>query len=270
MNIAPQGFRKDVRTGIELRTNGQPRLEVVLEVGSVADSAEVRASAPLLETTIGGGIIEGKTIVKIPVRQKLAARSGWSGVTFYNRRYKKGRGQITAYRIDSPELSCLRFLSARAADCVDVRQGECFRAAADEARAESEIAVRPGSGADLDDWAEPVAGGGAGPILESGEVCVSGALSTGQAGPQCANGSGNRLGAGVACKEVGSAGSGWIYGAMGLQQSLRTSIRLAAPYRLSDPVRVDNASTLNTFGTFTGPRGSFSDIGRRLKNLLVG
>jgi hypothetical protein len=45
------------------------------------------------------------------------------------------------------------------------------------------------------------------------------------------------------------------------------------PYKhinLSDPNRVYNTATLNTFGRFTGARGSFSDVGGRLNNLLVG
>ena len=76
MTVESQGFKKYVRTGIELRTNEQPRLDVILDVGSVADSVEVQASAPLLETetTISGGIMEGKTIVKIPIMQKLTFR----------------------------------------------------------------------------------------------------------------------------------------------------------------------------------------------------
>ena len=76
LTVESQGFKKYVRSGIELRTNEQPRIDVVLDVGSVADSVEVQASAPLLETetTISGGIMEGKTIVKIPIMQKLTFR----------------------------------------------------------------------------------------------------------------------------------------------------------------------------------------------------
>ncbi|MBI2685649.1 MAG: TonB-dependent receptor [Acidobacteria bacterium] len=76
LTIEAQGFKKYLRSGIELRTNEQPRLDVVLDIGSVADSVEVQAAAPLLETetTISGGIMEGRTIVKIPVMQKLTFR----------------------------------------------------------------------------------------------------------------------------------------------------------------------------------------------------
>lgn len=76
MTVESKGFKKYLRSGIELRTNEQPRIDVVLEVGNVADSVEVQASTPLLETetTITGGIMEGKTIIKIPVMQKLTFR----------------------------------------------------------------------------------------------------------------------------------------------------------------------------------------------------
>src|SRR2546423_545948 len=74
--IEAQGFKKYVRDGIELRTNDQPRIDVKLDVGNVAETVEVRGAAPLLETetTITGGIMEGSTVVKIPILQKLTFR----------------------------------------------------------------------------------------------------------------------------------------------------------------------------------------------------
>src|SRR5436309_5504898 len=76
VTIEVAGFKKYVRDGIELRTNDQPRIDVKLDVGSIAESVEVRGSAPLLETetTISGGIMEGSTVVKIPILQKLTFR----------------------------------------------------------------------------------------------------------------------------------------------------------------------------------------------------
>ena len=63
LTVESQGFKKYVRSGIELRTNEQPRIDVVLDVGSVADSVEVQASAPLLETEPPAGslIVVGAT-----------------------------------------------------------------------------------------------------------------------------------------------------------------------------------------------------------------
>jgi len=76
VNVEAQGFKKYVRDGVELRTNDQPRIDVKLEVGSIAEAVEVKGSTPLLETetTVSGGIMEGQTIVKIPILQKLTFR----------------------------------------------------------------------------------------------------------------------------------------------------------------------------------------------------
>src|SRR2546423_5581462 len=76
LTVEGSGFKKYVRDGIELRTNDQPRIDVKLEIGSVAETVEVRGAAPLLETetTITGGIMEGSTVVTIPILQKLTFR----------------------------------------------------------------------------------------------------------------------------------------------------------------------------------------------------
>src|SRR5437016_1680433 len=72
ITIEAQGFKKYVREGIELRTNDQPRIDVKLDVGSLAEAVEVKAETPLLETetAVTGGIMEGGTVVKIPIMQK--------------------------------------------------------------------------------------------------------------------------------------------------------------------------------------------------------
>ncbi|MEJ7607808.1 MAG: carboxypeptidase-like regulatory domain-containing protein [Bryobacteraceae bacterium] len=76
LTIQAQGFKRYVREGVILRTSEQPRIDVQLEVGSVNEAITVDASAPLLETetTSTGQILEGETIVKIPVLQKYAFR----------------------------------------------------------------------------------------------------------------------------------------------------------------------------------------------------
>ncbi len=76
MTVEVQGFKKYIRNGIELRTNEQPRIDVKLDVGNVTESVEVTATTPLLETetTVSGGIMDGQTVVKIPIIQKLTFR----------------------------------------------------------------------------------------------------------------------------------------------------------------------------------------------------
>lgn len=76
LTVEAQGFKRYVREGIVLRTSEQPRIDVQLEVGAVTEIINVSGSAPLLETetTSTGQILEGETIVKIPVLQKYAFR----------------------------------------------------------------------------------------------------------------------------------------------------------------------------------------------------
>jgi len=76
ITVEATGFKKYVREGIELRTNDQTRIDVQLDVGSMTETVEVQGSTPLLETetSVAGGIMEGNTIEKIPVLQKLTFR----------------------------------------------------------------------------------------------------------------------------------------------------------------------------------------------------
>src|SRR5437763_574170 len=76
ITIEAQGFKKYLREGIELRTNDQPRIDIKLDVGSLSEAVEVKAETPLLETetAVTGGIMEGGTVVKIPIMQKLTFR----------------------------------------------------------------------------------------------------------------------------------------------------------------------------------------------------
>lgn len=76
LTVEAAGFKKYIREGVILRTSEQPRIDVQLEVGAVTESIQVDAAAPLLETetTSTGQILEGETIVKIPVLQKYVFR----------------------------------------------------------------------------------------------------------------------------------------------------------------------------------------------------
>jgi hypothetical protein len=76
LTVEAAGFKRHVRDGIVLRTNETPRIDVQLEVGAVTEAINVTGEAPLLETetAVTGQILEGNTIVKIPVLQKYAFR----------------------------------------------------------------------------------------------------------------------------------------------------------------------------------------------------
>ena len=76
LRIEAAGFKTYVQNGIILRTAEQPRIDVKLEVGNVSESIQVTGTAPLLETetATSGQVLEGQTIVKMPVLQKAFYR----------------------------------------------------------------------------------------------------------------------------------------------------------------------------------------------------
>jgi hypothetical protein len=76
LRIEAQGFKTYIQNGIQLRTAESPRFDVALEVGNVTESVQVAATLPLLETetAASGQVLEGDTIVKIPVLQKAFYR----------------------------------------------------------------------------------------------------------------------------------------------------------------------------------------------------
>ena len=80
LTIEAKGFKSYVREGITLRINESPRINVTMEVGAVSDTISVTGEAPLLETetAASGAIMEGMTIVKMPVLQK-----GFKRMTLY-------------------------------------------------------------------------------------------------------------------------------------------------------------------------------------------
>ncbi|MBI3210940.1 MAG: TonB-dependent receptor [Candidatus Solibacter usitatus] len=76
LTLEAAGFKKHVRDGISLRTNETPRIDVRMEVGAVSDTISVEGTAPLLETetAAAGQIMEGSTVIKLPVMQKGVKR----------------------------------------------------------------------------------------------------------------------------------------------------------------------------------------------------
>jgi hypothetical protein len=76
LTIEAAGFKQYVREGIVLRMNESPRIDVQVEVGSVTESVTVTAAPPLLETetAAAGQIVGARTIVRIPVLEKMFNR----------------------------------------------------------------------------------------------------------------------------------------------------------------------------------------------------
>ncbi len=76
LTVEASGFKKHVRDGITLRTAETPRIDVQLEVGNVTESVTITGAPPLIETETAatGQIIEGNTVIKLPVMQKYVHR----------------------------------------------------------------------------------------------------------------------------------------------------------------------------------------------------
>src|SRR5437016_4246943 len=69
LEAALPGFRTFVQTGIVLQVNSNPVINVVLDVGQVAEQVEVQANAALVETRSSGvgQVIENARILELPL-----------------------------------------------------------------------------------------------------------------------------------------------------------------------------------------------------------
>lgn len=87
VKVAMSGFRSEERTNIELQVDQVARLDFSLQVGNVAETLEVRAAAPTLDTesTTVGTVIENKRIEELPLngRNYLQLASLVPGATTY-------------------------------------------------------------------------------------------------------------------------------------------------------------------------------------------
>src|SRR5438552_1135571 len=63
------GFRTYAQTGIVLQVNSNPAINVILEVGQVAETVEVQANAALVETRSAGvgQVVENARILELPL-----------------------------------------------------------------------------------------------------------------------------------------------------------------------------------------------------------
>ena len=72
LEAALPGFRTFVQTGIVLQVNGNPEINIVLEVGQVAETVEVQADTALVETraTGVGQVIDNVRIMELPLNAR--------------------------------------------------------------------------------------------------------------------------------------------------------------------------------------------------------
>ncbi|HAX44234.1 MAG TPA: hypothetical protein DCY80_16930, partial [Solibacterales bacterium] len=93
------GFKRFVRTGITVNVSTRLEINVTLEVGGVAETIEVTAEAPLLDTTSasGGRVLDSNAIVNLPFSDlnpfaltALAPGMQWTGQPEYRRPFDNG------------------------------------------------------------------------------------------------------------------------------------------------------------------------------------
>ena len=78
-----QGFQRYVRSGVTLVVNDNANIDITLQIGSLTESINVTAEAPLLETQTGTirGVVDQQRIVELPlngrqITQLLAIQAG--------------------------------------------------------------------------------------------------------------------------------------------------------------------------------------------------
>jgi hypothetical protein len=87
ISVEAPGFKKLAREGIVLRLGDELKLDLALEVGKAAQSVEVRAAAPLLQTNTAstGQIYDAKLLMDLPLPDgnPLTLERLVAGVTYY-------------------------------------------------------------------------------------------------------------------------------------------------------------------------------------------
>jgi hypothetical protein len=105
LRVEAAGFKSVLRSGIVLRINESPRIDIRLEVGNVTESINVDATPPLLETeTAGSGqVLDGELVERLPVMQKFVHRVllYMPGMTNINGQHAVGQRQrAIGYQMD--------------------------------------------------------------------------------------------------------------------------------------------------------------------------
>ncbi|MEP7365021.1 MAG: TonB-dependent receptor [Acidobacteriota bacterium] len=72
VEVEADGFRKLVRSGIEVRVNDRLRVDLTMTLGAVSESIQVSGAAPLVESETGalGTVIDNRKIINIPLNTR--------------------------------------------------------------------------------------------------------------------------------------------------------------------------------------------------------
>jgi carboxypeptidase family protein/TonB-dependent receptor-like protein len=97
--VEANGFKKVIRQGIEVRVADRLELDLVLEVGAIADTVNITSEASLLETNTAsaGQVIDRRRISELPlsdgnpfVLTRLAAGVAYTGDLLFSRPFDNG------------------------------------------------------------------------------------------------------------------------------------------------------------------------------------
>ncbi len=79
VTLEADGFKRSVRTGIQVRSTETARLDVALEVGSLVEQVEVSAAGLVLETETSstGHLVTGQTLTALPTPQMKIESMLW-------------------------------------------------------------------------------------------------------------------------------------------------------------------------------------------------
>ncbi len=92
--VEAPGFKKSVRGGLELSVAGRLNIEIQMQLGQVAETVEVTAATPLLDTTTAaaGRVLDNRQIMQLPFNDlnpfalaTLAPGMHWTGQPAYRR-----------------------------------------------------------------------------------------------------------------------------------------------------------------------------------------
>ncbi len=99
LTVDAAGFRKHVRSGLVLNVAGRLDIDVQMQIGQAAETVQVTAEAPLLDTATasGGRVIDQQQIMKLPFSDMnpfalatLAPGMQWTGQPEYRRPFDNG------------------------------------------------------------------------------------------------------------------------------------------------------------------------------------
>ncbi len=99
VSVEAPGFKKSVRTNLELNVAGRLDIEMQMQVGQLAETVEVTATAPLLDTTSasGGRVIDNREVLQLPFSDMnpfaltaIAPGMQWTGQPEYRRPFDNG------------------------------------------------------------------------------------------------------------------------------------------------------------------------------------